>query len=78
MNAKNMLYGIMALISLAAMGASMTSFAQGPKRLELHYLYYSNAAHTVKVGEEWLRCSGLHTMDGVYTEYYVATTRVCP
>ncbi|QWF17015.1 hypothetical protein [Lysobacter capsici] len=78
MNARNMMYGAVALISLVAMGASMTSSAQGPKRLELHYYYYSDAAHTVRVGEEWLKCNGQHTMDGVYSEYYALTSRVCP
>lgn len=78
MNAgKISLLGSLALcLSLA--GASMTSSAQGPKRLELHYLYYADSAHTVKVGEEWLKCNGQHTMTGNFSEYYIYSSRVCP
>lgn len=78
MNAKRRIFWTTMLVSLGIIGVSMTSSAQGPKRLELHYVYYSNASHTVRVGEEWLRCSGQYTMDGVFSEYYTHTSRVCP
>ncbi|BAV97978.1 hypothetical protein [Lysobacter enzymogenes] len=77
MNAKKLSVAAALAACLGFAVASMTSSAQGPVVLEIHYIYYADAAHTVKVGEEWMRCNRTHTLTGVTSEYYVVTQRKC-
>ncbi|AVP96130.1 hypothetical protein C7S18_02495 [Ahniella affigens] len=65
------------LLSLAATMTIAAGVAYAGIGQSINRFYYSSAAHTEVVGEEFISCGGTRILDGVRTAYYTETRTSC-